>query len=711
MRNRGRGVGARPWGSIARDLHLVVALGCGSSVGPASNPGVTAVTADSSFVSGHSLDAGIRSGEGVVAHTPSTAPAPEGAFHAPRRRCTPATETTTAAAPVTMTVGVGQPGHAIPETLYGAFFEEINHGGEGGLYAELIRNRAFNAQPSATGAPSENPWTLVTSTGAAGSMRLDTTQPLNRVLAQSLKLTVSKVSAGQRVGIANSGYSGIAVTPGLSYTASLYAKAAPGFAGPLAVTLEGASGVLLAQATLRGLTPSWQKFTVVLGPSNLALVTTNNRLVVSASSVGTVWVDMVSLFPPTWKGRPNGLRTDVASLLAASAPRSLRFPGGNYLEGNDVNTYFKWKNTIGDVAERPGHFNSWGYWVSDGLGIDEFFQLCEDLQAEPVLAIFDGFFLNTPVAKANMAAYVADAVDEVEYAIGDASTPWGGKRVANGHAAPYKLTYVEIGNEDDLGGGAASYVGYRFPMIYDAIKARFPAIKVIATAHGTTRLPDLVDEHYYLSVRDMIKLSHQYDATNRTGPKMMVGEYAMNSGGVSTLNAAISEAAAMTGFERNSDVVSLLSYAPLLVNDANRDWAPDLIVFNSTTVYGTPSYYVQKMFATHVGDSYLPTAVSGDDSGLYVTASLKQSDRTVFVKVANTSATARATAITLGGTTCAAPTVEAWVLTSAALSDTNSFANPTKVSPVESTVSNGGASFSFNFPANSVTVLTLRDVH
>jgi alpha-L-arabinofuranosidase len=357
------------------------------------------------------------------------------------------------------------------------------------------------------------------------------------------------------------------------------------------------------------------------------------------------------------------------------------------------------------MANRFGHYNSWGYWVSDGLGIDEFFRMCEDLGAEPVLAIFDGFFLNTPVAKADMGRFVQDAVDEVEYAIGDRSTPWGAKRAANGHPAPYALTSVEVGNEDDLGGGAASYVGYRFPMIYGAIKARFPSIKVIATAHGTTPAPDVIDEHFYVSAPKMFALSRRYDTASRTGPKVMIGEYAMNGAGVSNLDAALSEAAAMTGFERNSDVVSAVSYAPLFVNEEYRNWAPDLIVLNAAAVYGTPSYYVQKMFATHLGDTFLPTVVHGDGGALFVAASQRQSDHALFVKVVNASASAQPTAIILNGAACV-PRAAASVLTSAALSDTNSFVNPTKVSPVDSSVAYADGRFVFAFPAHSVTVLT-----
>lgn len=626
--------------------------------------------------------------------------------------CAPVTGAQSPTDPVKVTVNLAQPGHAIPASLYGAFFEEINNAGEGGVYAELVNNRAFNARASETSSPSLDPWTLVTTVGAAGAMSLDSTQPLNTVLDQSLKLTVSTVPAGGRVGIANPGYWGIALAPGVTYTLSLYAKAAPGFSGPITVSLESELGVVFAQETLSGVTATWQKFTAVLEVKNLAASTTTNRLVVSASTVGTVWFDMVSLFPPTWKGRPNGLRPDVMDFLAAAAPQFLRFPGGNYVQGSDANTYFRWETTIGDVAQRPGHYNSaWGYWVTDGLGFDEFFRLCEDLEVEPVLAIFAGYFFGSPVPEANMAAYVEEAVDELEYALGDASTPWGAKRVANGHPAPYNLTYVEIGNNDFIGDGSASYISYRFPMIRNAINAKFPWIKFIATEQVPAPIPDVIDAHYYLTAAEMIQLSHQYDATSRTGPGVMVSEYAVQSGAVWTLGAAIAEAAAMTGFERNSDIVSMASYAPLFVNDANRDWVPDLIVLNAGAVYGTPSYYVQKMFATHVGDTVLPNVVTGDGGALFVATSLRQSDGSVFIKVANTSAKIQASAITLEGVTCLTAAGVASVLTSALVTDTNSFSNPTKVSPVDSELARVGASFSFAFPANSVTAITLPAVH
>ena len=292
-------------------------------------------------------------------------------------------------------------------------------------------------------------------------------------------------------------------------------------------------------------------------------------------------------------------------------PAFLRFPGGNYLEGNDFDNRFDWKTTIGPLEKRPGHKSPWGYRSTDGLGLLEFLQWCEDLHMQPVLAVFAGFCLNGRYVATgdDLKPHVQDALDEIEYVTGDANTTWGSKRAADGHPAPFHLTYVEIGNEDNLGGGASTYEE-RFAAFYDAIKAKYPKLQVIATMPVHDRQPDVVDDHFYRSARQMQRDVHHYDPdkTLRNGPKIFVGEWATKEGTPTpNMNAALGDAAWMTGMERNSDQVIMSVYAPLLVNvnPGGKQWSTNLIGYNALNSFGSPSYYAQAMFSRNRGDTVL----------------------------------------------------------------------------------------------------------
>jgi alpha-N-arabinofuranosidase len=306
---------------------------------------------------------------------------------------------------------------------------------------------------------------------------------------------------------------------------SFYAKTV-GSPGALTVGLESTSGAVLAQTTLTGLTTNWQKFTSWLTVSGLSSRTSNNQLVVAAHSPGTVWLNVVSLFPQTWHGRPNGLRSDIMNVLSGMKPKLMRFPGGDYIEGCDLTQRWNWKQTIGNIEQRPGHETTWGYFSSDGLGLHEYLQMPEDLGAAPILALFAGNSKGHVVDPSQLRQYVQDALDAIQYAIGATNTTWGAKRAANGHRAPFSLSYVEVGNEDP----PDSYKSYVFPMFYDAIKAQYPSIQVIATRDVSVPKPDVVDEHFYLDTPSLIGLSRRYDSYNRSGPKIFVGEYAALGG-------------------------------------------------------------------------------------------------------------------------------------------------------------------------------------
>jgi len=345
-----------------------------------------------------------------------------------------------------LVVKVDQPGVKISSTFNGLMIEDINHSIDGGLYAELIQNRVFRDNP-------DNPvhWSLVQTGEGAGTIGLDSSQPVpGTVLTSSLRIEVSKSRVGSRVGVANDGYWGIPCLPGERYRATFYAKAAPGFIGPLTLSLESADGLHVwasSQSPAPGL--GWKQYSVILKTKKDAPISATNRFVISTNSPGTIWLTQVSLMPQTYHNRPNGTRVDLMQKLAGIQPKFLRFPGGNYLEGDTIVDRFDWKKMIGDIAQRPGHPDSWGYRSNDGFGLLEYLEWCEDLQMQPVVGIYAGFSLDRKHVPPgpDLAPYVQDALDEIEYITGDVHSKWGARRIADGHLAPFPLTYVEIGNE------------------------------------------------------------------------------------------------------------------------------------------------------------------------------------------------------------------------------------------------------------------------
>jgi alpha-L-arabinofuranosidase len=331
------------------------------------------------------------------------------------------------------------------------------------------------------------------------------------------------------------------------------------------------------------------------------------KLEISGDGKGTLFLDMVSLVPKkTWKD--HGLRADLAESLDGLHPKFVRFPGGCWVEGDDFAHINHWKNTVGNIDTRTPLWNIWGYNATHGLGFHEYLQLCEDLGAEPLFCINVGMSHKETIPIDRMSQWVQDALDAIEYANGPADSVWGSMRAAAGHPAPFNLKYLEIGNEN---GGFNGYVEH-YRLFYNAIRAKYPEVKFVADGWDDfgAQQPDLVDDHYYDTPEWFMRHAGQYDKSDRNGPKVFVGEYAVTLNcGQGDLRGAIGEAAFMTGLERNSDVVQMASYAPLLVNLNHRAWNPDLINFDSSGWYGLPSYYVQKLFSENRGDVYLPTEV------------------------------------------------------------------------------------------------------
>jgi alpha-L-arabinofuranosidase len=498
-----------------------------------------------------------------------------------------------------LVIQANRPGPRVSPTLYGIFFEEINCAGDGGLYAEMVRNRSFE--------DSDQPehWSLVTDGSAEGEMAVDRQQPMSEKNPRSLKLTITK-GGGGRVGAANDGYWGIPLKQGEIYELSLSARAGAGFGGPLVASLESREGKVYARHEFTGLSAEWKPFKASLVPQT---TDASARLVISASEPAIIWLDMVSLFPKqTWKGRPNGLRPDLAEMLQGLRPGFVRFPGGCWVEGDTLDLAYRWKQTIGTPSDRRDQYNIWQYYSTHGLGFHDYLQMCEDLGSEPLFVINCGMSHHGNVPMDQLGPWVQDALDAIEYANGPTTSQWGALRAANGHTAPFNLKYMEIGNEN----GGAPY-RERYAAFYTAIKAKYPEMRLVADEWGGIPADspiDIVDEHYYNSPGFFIQQAARYDSYDRHGPKVYVGEYAVTQNcGNGNLRGALGEAAFMTGMERNSDVVVMASYAPLFANVNYKRWNPDLINFDNSRVYGTPSYYVQKMFAGNRGDVVLPALI------------------------------------------------------------------------------------------------------
>jgi alpha-N-arabinofuranosidase len=648
----------------------------------------------------------------------------------------------------TLDVDVDNPGVAVPPMFFGLMTEEINHAYDGGLFAELIQNRTFqDPPPRRRGAPQpQQPtqrtlpvhWSLV---GEGGAASVDRNDPVNAVLPVSLKLDLS----GKTAGVANDGFWGIPVRPDTTYTASFYSKASGGFAGVVTASLVLDEGdVSVAKADTQAIAPSWQKYTVKLSTPHEAPMTTKARLVLSASGTGSVSFSLVSLFPPTYRDTPNGLRPDLMKLMADLRPAFIRLPGGNYLEGGTFETRFNWKQMIGPADQRPGHMGCWGYRSSDGFGLPEYLLWCKQLNAEPVLGVFAGYVLSgkhVDPGSPEMNQYTQEALEEIEYVSGPPDSEWGRRRAADGFPEPFPLHYVEIGNEDwfDKSG---SYDG-RFAQMAKAIRERYPKLKIIASAPVKSFKPDLVDDHFYRSARVLMNQANQYDKDKQPatlkfnggawngrqpdGVLTFVGEWATQEGRPTpNLNAALSDAAFIMGLARNADVIPMQCYAPLLVNVNGEDpvkgypkawqWGTNLIGYDALRSFGSPSYYAQLMLVQNKGDVVLPSKLNvtpdpaakdeKSPAAVFASAAYVSASHELIVHVVNTSDNPVDTAINLRGTARVEPAGAATVLAGDPKA-TNSIDQPNSVTPKQEKISDAAASFRRTFPAHSFTIVRL----
>ena len=621
-----------------------------------------------------------------------------------------------------LTIEAGQSGARMSPLHFGLMTEEINYSYDGGLYAELVRNRAFldNQQTPVH-------WSVVQGKGSEATISLDPNQPLNSVLPTSLRLDVTSASPALPAGVANDGYWGIPVKPTTRYRATLYAKAAADFNGPLSIAIESVDGATIyARAAVPHLNGDWKQYTFTLITGEV-MPTSNARVALTLDRPGTVWLSLVSLFPPTWKNRPNGLRPDLMQMLVDLKPAFLRFPGGNYLEGSTITARFDWKRTLGPLAQRPGHPGPWGYRSTDGMGLLEFLLWCEDMGAEPVLAVYAGYSLRGEYVKPgpDLEPYIQDALDEIEYVSGPTKTKWGAQRAKDGHPAPFKIQYVEVGNEDFFD-RSGSYDA-RFAQFYDAIKVKYPTLKIISTVGNEqpatrrvhSRQPDVLDEHYYRTADSFLNMAPaHYENYDRKGPGVFVGEWAAHEEiapwdprsrslpPTPSMKAALGDAAWMTAMERNSDLITMQCYAPLLVNvnPGARQWRPDLIGYDALRSFGSPSYYAIQMFSRNHGDTILKTTMAGAPLLSSVTRDSKTG--AIIIKHVNPQATPQEVRTDVRGVRTVAPTAT-MILLAADSRATNAIDEPTKVVPVTSQVSEIGLSFTHTFPPYSITILRL----
>jgi alpha-N-arabinofuranosidase len=602
----------------------------------------------------------------------------------------------------TLTIQTDKPVGKVSPTLYGLMTEEINYSYEGGLYGEMVSNRNFVSRWSGV-----DQWVLTPFGTAAGTADVDQATGPSAALPSSLKVVVKQAGATNPLAMSNDGWWGMTVRPNTTYTGSFWAKA-DGDESVKVSLVSDTSGKTLASATVPAVGKEWKKYDYSMKTGGEVVPASTNHLLVGFEKPGTVWLQLVSLFPPTYKNRVNGNRVDLMEMMAAMNPTFLRLPGGNYLEGDHINERFDFKKTIGPLVDRPGHRSPWRYRSSDGLGLLEFLEWCEDLKIQPVLAVYAGYSLQQEHVNpgADLEPYVQDALDEIEYVTGDASTKWGAQRVKDGHPATFPLTYVEIGNEDSFD-RSKSYDA-RYAQFYDAIKKKYRNLQLIATTPVKGHVMDVLDDHYYRRAEQFFADVHHYDNADRNGPKIFVGEWATREGTPTTnMGAALGDAAWMTGMERNSDLIVLASYAPLFVN-VNPDamqWPSDLIGYNALSAYGSPSYYAQAMFAKHLGTEILGAELQGAGDRLFY--SVTRGNGTVYLKLVNASSNPQQVKISLAGANSVKPTAKLVRLSAPSTATTNSIADPQRVVPVESTVKAVGKEFTRTLPGYSIEVLDI----
>ncbi|KAG1888053.1 glycoside hydrolase family 51 protein [Suillus subluteus] len=542
--------------------------------------------------------------------------------------------------------------------------------------------------------------------------------PLSDALPNSLELTIPSGSSVQ-VGFSNEGYWGINVNASWTYNASFYYKfpSASDFSGKVTVMLQSSIGTVYANASVpvSGSTTTWTQVVVHLTPSSSPVSTINIFTVTvdGASAIGgKINFAMFSLFPPTFKGRANGLRMDIAQAC---------FHLWLKQHGQSFSTRWQWNATVGNLIDRPGRMGDWGYVNTDGLGLLEYMYLCEDMEMEPIMAVWAGYSLDgASLPENDLAPYIQQAIDQINFVIGDSATSKpAALRASLGHPEPFNLQYVEIGNEDFF--ASESYI-YRWRDFAGNLTATFPQLKFIATSYPFNStldpVPKQYDNHVYQTPGWFAENAFYYDSVERDGTYYFEGEYAVVSTNASdifgkpnngrlvypNMQGSSGEAAFMTGLERNSDIVFAASYAPLLMNTANYQWSPNLIAFDASNVYPSTSFYTQQLFSLNRGTEYLPSTWP-QNGALHWSVTRDAPTNTIIIKIANTDMTDEEMSFELPFNGVH-DTGTATVLSGSATSN-NSPETPNAVKPVISQIKTGKI-FSYTAPAYSVNVLRVE---
>jgi alpha-N-arabinofuranosidase len=629
------------------------------------------------------------------------------------------------ASALTLTIDAAHPGAAINPAMWGIFFEDINFGADGGLYAEMVKNRSFEFPEPLMG------WMKISPSLAKGELSVREDETLTPANPHYLRMQSEGTAP---FGISNLGFRKMWAGRDESYNFCVDVRPIAG-TPRLDVQLIAGDGTILDTVRLKDFASGWNHYTLTLHPNESDA---NARLNVLMDGKGTVDLDMVSLFPAhTWKNRSGGLRSDMAQMLADLKPGFMRFPGGCIVEGSQLSRRYQWKNTIGPVGDRHLLINRWNYefvhrptpdyFQSFGLGFFEFFQLCDDIGAQPLPILNCGMACQFNSGELcpldQIEPYIQDALDLIEFANGPASSVWGSKRVAMGHPEPFNMKMMGVGNEQ----WGPQYIE-RYIRFAKALKAAHPEIMLVSDTGPSpdderfkflwSQLQgldaDIVDQHCYANPSWFFENTHRYDDYDRNGPKVFMGEYSAQSVAVvspknrNTLECALAEAAYMTGLERNADVVRMASYAPLFANIDAWQWTPNLIWVDNHRIYGTPDYYAQQLFSRNRGDNILPVSNKGAGAPTFFSsAAFENKSGDVIVKVVNASAKSASASIHLIGVKGGKEKAQATVLTSDNTSDENSFEQPRKVAPVTASLGNVGATFKYTFKQNSLTVLRI----
>jgi alpha-L-arabinofuranosidase len=636
-------------------------------------------------------------------------------------------------------------GKKISPDLFGLFFEDINYAADGGLYAELVQNRSFEYSP--TDNRQWHPlsfWDYITPGFSYGKINVETNEPVHANNPHYIVLTIehigivpannpdqqplpASITTGRPgVGLKNSGFANTITKKGEQYNFSLFAKQLSENPVDMYISLQDKKGKLLAESKLTISKKDWNKYT---GSFTTTEGSDSTQIVLTAVSNGKIALDVISLFPQnTFKNRSNGLRADLAQLLADMKPAFIRFPGGCLAHGDGLGNMYRWKNTIGPLEQRAEQKNLWGYHQTVGLGYYEYFQFCEDIGAKPLPVLPAAVSCQNsggtwriggtgqqalPVEE--MQEYIQEVLDLIEWANGPVTSTWGAKRAAAGHPSSFTLQYIGIGNEDKI----TAEFEQRFKMIYDAVKSKHPEIILIGTSGpfhsgedfdkgwklaNDIKVP-IIDEHYYVQPEWLISNQYRYDNYNRNAGKVYLGEYA--SWGNKLYN-AVAEALYMTGLERNGDVVSMSSYAPLFAKKNNTQWTTDMIFFDNGGYFLTPNYHVQKLFSLNNGDYYFDKVILKDNADSLLAGSCVYDSKSgdIILKFVNAGKEQKQVKVDISRFGKFKPDAEKTELSGDA-DAVNTFENPQAILPAESQIK-VNKKFHYTVSPMSLTVIRIK---